>query len=383
MTSAPNANNHVPFLDLTGTTREVLADVTRAWTRLLDGNRFIGGVEVEEFEARWAAYCGTTHAIGVANGTDALHLVLRSLGIGAGDEVIVPTNSFVATAEAVVLAGATPRFADVDPDTLQLTVANVEAVRTRRTRAVIVVHLYGQMGDVDALTAYSQHAGLLLIEDAAQAHGATWRAGRAGSFGVAGCFSFYPGKNLGAFGDGGAVVTSDAALAARIRSMRDHGRVPGSHYDHGMVGTNSRLDAMQAAVLNAKLGCLDRWNEARRRIMAQYRHALEDGEFHLVAEVPASQGVVHLAVLRAPDRPAMRSMLSTLGVDTGVHYPIPLHRLAQFTGLATRSLPAAEQAARSVVSLPMFPHMTDRQVAAVCRALTTAMNVNSAQVVNV
>ena len=216
----------VPFLDMGAMTRDVRASVTRMWSDVLDTGRFVGGDLVERFEADFAAYCGCTEGIGVANGTDALHLVLRALGIGPGDEVVVPANSFVATAEAVALAGATARFADVDPWTLLMTAETAEAAVTSRTKAVIVVHLYGQMADMDSLAALTDRLGLVLVEDAAQAHGASWRGLPAGSFGRAGCFSFYPGKNLGAFGDAGAVVTSDAVLAARIRSNTSRLRPP-------------------------------------------------------------------------------------------------------------------------------------------------------------
>lgn len=363
------AHEDVPFLDLSGATRDVADDVLGTWRSILDSQRFIGGEIVESFETRWAAYCQASHAIGMANGTDALHLVLRALEIGEGDEVIVPANSFVATAEAVVLAGATPRFADVDPHTLLLTEEGAEAVRTSRTRAIIPVHLYGQMADVDALGAYAKEQGIFLIEDAAQAQGATWRGRRAGSAGIAGCFSFYPGKNLGAFGDAGAVVTSDPDLAMSLRSLRDHGRLPGSHYDHGLIGTNSRLDSVQAAVLSAKLGILDGWNQKRRNTMARYREALANGPLSMVAEFPESRGVVHLAVVRVPDRSAAQELLAGLGVKTAIHYPIPLHQLAPYAKFSDQRLPVAEQAAEEVLSLPMFPHMSERQIATVCAAL--------------
>ena len=235
------------------------------WARVLPPGRFIGGEEVARVRGgvgRPTARCRTR--VGVANGTDALQLTLTGLGIGPGDEVIVPANTFVATAEAVLLAGAVPRFADVSPQTLLLTPERLEAALTPRTAAVIVVHLYGQMPDMGALCAAADRAGIALIEDAAQAHGATWQGRRAGSIGVAGCFSFYPGKNLGAFGDAGAVVTADAGLAGRIRCLRDHGRAAGSHYRHELAGTNSRLDALQAVVLTAKLARLEAWTQARR-----------------------------------------------------------------------------------------------------------------------
>jgi dTDP-4-amino-4,6-dideoxygalactose transaminase len=366
-------NPEVPFTDLSAMTREIRGAVDEAWTRLLESNRFIGGDEVERFEQAWAGYCGVPHAVGVGNGTDALQLTLTALGIGAGDEVIVPANSFVASAEAVVLAGATPRFADVSPDTLLLTPADLEAAITPRTRAVIVVHLYGQMPDMDALCATASRAGLAVIEDAAQAHGATWRGKRAGSIGRAGCFSFYPGKNLGAFGDAGAVVTADGELAQRIRSMRDHGRGAASHYLHELVGTNSRLDAVQAAVLTAKLTKLDEWTVARRSIAARYRAAFATGPARFVPEAPGARGVYHLAVVRVPDRERFQRELMAMGIQTGIHYPTPCHRQAPYRRFTVQALPVAEETAREVMSLPMFPHMSDDQVAQVCDAVHKAL----------
>jgi dTDP-4-amino-4,6-dideoxygalactose transaminase len=363
----------VPFLDLTAMTREVRGDVKLAWHRVLTSGRFIGGEVVEEFEAAWAGYCGVPHAIGVANGTDALQLSLMALGIGPGDEVIVPTNTFVATAEAVLQAGAVPRFADVSPDTLLLTPGCLKDVITPRTRAVIVVHLYGQLPDMDALCRAAERAGIAVIEDAAQAHGATWQGRRAGSIGITGCFSFYPGKNLGAFGDAGAVVTADEGLAHRIRVLRDHGRAIGSHYRHELVGMNSRLDAVQAAVLTAKLARLDAWNEARRSIAARYHAAFADGPARPVQEVPGQRGVYHLAVVRVPDRAHVQQRLAALGIQTQIHYPIPCHRQSPYRRYADGPLQFAERSAGEVLSLPMFPHMTDGQVARVCDAVHAAL----------
>lgn len=362
----------VPFLDLAAMTGDVRAAVSDAWLDLLDSNRFIGGEAVDRFESQWAAYCGTTQAVGMANGTDAIQLTLRAMNIAEGDEVIVPANSFVATAEAVVLAGAIPHFADVDPATLLLTADTVTAELTSRTRAVIVVHLYGQMVDMDAIGRVAERAGIAVIEDAAQAHGATWRGRRAGSVGHAGCFSFYPGKNLGAFGDAGAVVTSDATLAAQLRSLRDHGRAGGSHYDHAYVGTNSRLDAVQAVVLGAKLERLDAWNMARRAIAAQYRAAMAATTIDLIAEAAGARGVYHLAVVRVPQRDRVRQWLDERGIATGIHYPTPIHLLTPYQQLAREPLPVVEQAASEVLSLPIFPHMSQQQIEHVCGAVEMA-----------
>jgi len=370
----------VPFSDLAAMTREIREAVDQGWERLLQGSRFIGGDAVEAFEQAWAEYCGTRHAVGVANGTDALQLTLMALGIGPGDEVVVPSNTFVASAEAVVLAGATPRFADVSPRTMLLSADDLEAAITPRTRAVIVVHLYGQMPDMDALSRTAYKAGILLLEDAAQAHGATWRGRPAGSIGQAGCFSFYPGKNLGAFGDAGAVVTADADLAKRLRSLRDHGRVAGSHYRHELVGMNSRLDALQAVVLTAKLARLDAWNEARRSIAARYRAAFAAGPIRLVEEEVGSRGVYHLAVARIPDRERVRQPLTEMGIETGIHYPVPCHRQAPYMRFATGPLPVSEAAAEQVLSLPMFPHLRDDQVVRICEAVQEAVMAKEVQI---
>jgi dTDP-4-amino-4,6-dideoxygalactose transaminase len=271
------------------------------------------------------------------------------------------------------------RFADVDPWTLLMTAESAETAVTSRTRAVIVVHLYGQMADMDALEVMTGRLGLTLIEDAAQAHGATWRGRPAGSFGRAGCFSFYPGKNLGAFGDAGAVVTSDARLASRVRSLRDHGRSDGSHDIHTLVGTNSRLDALQAAVLSAKLAVLDEWNAARRRIASRYRDAFGAVGLPMVDEGPHSRGVYHLAVVRVPRRGDVQALCDSLGIQTGVHYPTPIHCMSPYEHLAPDPLPVAESAAAEVLSLPMFPHMRAEQIAAVCDAAGAVAQMLSAR----
>jgi dTDP-4-amino-4,6-dideoxygalactose transaminase len=359
----------VPFTDLGAMTREVRSDIDSAWAALIGRSEFIGGAEVDRFEQEWARYCGTQHAVGVANGTDALALSLRALDIGPGDEVIVPANTFIATAEAVVLAGATPRFVDVDPDTLLLTADELAAAVTSRTAAVIAVHLYGQTADMDAISAVAEQAGVVVLEDAAQAHGAKWWGRPAGSLGRAGCFSFYPGKNLGAFGDAGAVVTDDAELAERLRSLRNHGRAAGSHYRHGDIGANSRLDSLQAAVLSAKLRRLDAWTESRQAIVGRYRQALQDGPMRLVETAPGADHVYHLAVVQVPDRDRVQAELGRLGIETGVHYPIPCHRQDPYRPFATGPLPVAEAAAARVLSLPLFPHLTTEQVTRVCSAI--------------
>lgn len=367
----------VPFADLGAMTREIRVDVEAAWSDLLDSCRFIGGSAVERFEDEWASYCGTTHAIGVANGTDALYLTLRALGLGRHDEVVVPANTFVATVEAVVLAGAIPRFADVSPRTLLLTGDTLEAAISDRTRAVIAVHLFGQTVDMDEISRVAAVNNLDVIEDAAQAHGATWHGRRAGSMGHAGCFSFYPGKNLGAFGDAGAVVTSDDALAARIRCLRDHGRVSGSHYQHALAGVNSRLDALQAAVLRAKLSRLGGWTQARRSIADRYAASFAGGPVEMVQALPGARAVYHLAVVSVEHRDLVRRRLESMGVQTGIHYPTPCHQLPPYLHYATGPLPVVERAAERIMSLPMFPHMAESQVTYVCDALHAAVGVEA------
>lgn len=360
----------VPFTDLSAMAREVWPDIEKKFIDALLSAKYIGGAAVSDFEEQWAAYCQTSHAVGVGNGTDALLLTLEALGVGIGDEVIVPSNTFIATVEAVVRAGAIPRFADVSDDTLLLTPATVEAALTRRTKAVVVVHLYGQMPDMDALSALADRSGILLIEDAAQAHGAEWNGRRAGSFGIAGCFSFYPGKNLGAFGDAGAMVTSDGILAERVRSLANHGRAGGSsHYEHELVGTNSRLDSLQALVLSAKLLRNEAWTDARIALAAEYREGLADSGIRLLEVAPDARHVYHLLIVRVANRAQLQSALAEKGIGTGVHYPVPCHLQPPLRRYCDEPLPVSERAAQEIVSLPLFPHMTWAQVERVCAEL--------------
>ncbi|MCP4962121.1 MAG: DegT/DnrJ/EryC1/StrS family aminotransferase [Actinomycetia bacterium] len=362
----------VPFYQL----RNVHADLRDAFVASLDevleGDAFIGGPWVEAFEASWADYCGVAHSVGVANGTDAIELVLRALGLGAGDEVIVPTNTFVATAEAVVAVGATPRFVDVDPGTLLLDADTVRAAIGPRTAAVMAVHLYGQPVDVAKIRKVTDPRGIPVVEDAAQAHGASHSGVRAGGLGVAGCFSFYPGKNLGALGDGGAVTTSDRALADNVRILANHGRGAG-HHDHVTVGRNSRLDGLQAAFLSQKLPLLDGWNQARTEVFERYRCRLADRPVDVIPQDRAARSVHHVMVVRVPEREEFRRLLSMHGVATSVHYPIACHRQPAFQEHDPGYLPFAERAASRVVSLPMFPDLTERQVDQVCEVVDASL----------
>jgi dTDP-4-amino-4,6-dideoxygalactose transaminase len=320
---------------------------------------------VDEFEAAFAAELDVPHAVGVANGTDALELALRAAGVGRGDEVLVPANTFIATAEAVVRAGARPRFVDVHADTGLVDLASCEDRLSGVTKAVIPVHLYGRMVEMGPVLDFAERHGLVVVEDAAQAHGAR-RDGRcAGTVGHAGCFSFYPGKNLGAFGDAGAVVTRDATLAERIRLLRDHGRL-GKHAHHA-VGFNSRLDALQAAVLSVKLPHLAEWNERRRAFAAEYRRTLPaavlDGEV-----APPEADVVHVFPILVERREALLAHLATAGVDAGIHYAEPVNRTRAFAAYG-EPCPAAERRAARQLSLPMHPHLTPEAIERVAWAI--------------
>ena len=350
----------IPFLDLDRLHADLREPLELAWKTVLGHGRFVNGPEVAAFEAAFARYCDVTDCVGVGNGTDALELILAGLDIGPGDEVIIPTNTFVATVEAVVTAGARPRFVDVRPDTLLIDPDAVAAAVGPRTAAVMAVHLFGQMADMTALSTLTDRHGLALVEDAAQAHGARFAGRRAGSVGVAGAFSFYPGKNLGALGDGGAVVSNDPALVDRIRRLADHGRSD-DRYVHELSGRNSRLDTLQAAVLHVKLGTLDAGNRARAATVARYRDALPPWCTSLAVH-PDAEPVFHHAIVQVPDRAAAGRALDAAGIGWGVHYPVPCHRQPPFSAYADEPLPVAEAAADHILSLPVSPTMTPEQV---------------------
>jgi dTDP-4-amino-4,6-dideoxygalactose transaminase len=372
----------VPFLDLGGVNNGLREEFDLAWKTVLDHGHFVGGPEVECFEGEFATYCHAKACIGVANGTDALELILSGLGIGRGDEVIVPTNTFIATAEAVCATGARPRFVDVCPDTLLIDPAAAQAAINSSTAAIIAVHLYGQMVDPEPISAIAAAHGLALIEDAAQAHGARHRGTSAGSVGIAAGFSFYPGKNLGALGDGGAIVTSDLALADRIRSMANHGRSVTDRYLHDLAGRNSRLDTLQAALLSAKLPRLDAGNARRAAAMAAYREMLPQG-CTPVTVAPGAEPVYHLAIVQVDDRRGVGAALSAAGIGWGVHYPIPCHQQPALAAVVdgqslsqeavSDDFAVAERAAGRILSLPMSPTLTVEQVARVCDVLGGAL----------
>ncbi len=369
MTEIPD---DIPFLDLAAQHAEVAAALDRAWAKITASNHFIGGSYVDDFETAFAQYCGVKECVGVANGTDALELILRALGFGPGDEIIVPANTFVATVEAIVTVGSTPVFVDVEDETLVVAAAAIEAAITERTAAAIVVHLYGQMPDMDAISEVTERAGIALIEDAAQAHGARWLDRRAGSFGHAAAFSFYPGKNLGAFGDAGAVTTHDSDLSERIRSLADHGRRLGTRHEHSASGRNSRLDALQAAVLSIKLDRLDDWNAARRAAADTYRKHLDATNCRVLQTDPRSTPVHHLEIVRVPHRAQVLRALDAHRIGWGLHYPVPSHQQRPFEHFARPPYPVTERAAVEIVSVPMFPTITSHAIERVCDVLVNA-----------
>lgn len=351
----------IPLVDLAAQHRALAPEIESAIARVISSSRFIGGPEVQRFEADFAAYCERRFAVGVASGTAAIELTLRALDVGRGDEVITTPFTFFATAEAVLQAGATLVFADIDPITYNLDPNSVERAVTARTRAILPVHLYGRPADLDGLRAVADSRQLVVIEDAAQAHGARYRGQRAGSLGAAGCFSFFPSKNLGALGDAGAVVTNDETLAARLRSLRDHGR--SSKYLHQEVGFGQRLDALHAAVLSAKLRHLDRNNARRRELAARYNDLLTGTDLVLPAGDNGIESVYHLYVVRTAQRQALIDGLKSAGVESGVHYPAPLHLQPALgaMNLTRGAFPVSEAAADTVLSLPLYPEMTEAQ----------------------
>jgi dTDP-4-amino-4,6-dideoxygalactose transaminase len=353
----------VPFLDLKAPYAELRAEMDAAARRVLESGWFILGEEVEAFESEFAAYCGARHCVGVANGLDALHLVLRAMGIGAGDEVIVPSNTYVATWLAVSNVGATPIPVEPDERTYNLDPDRVEEAITPRTKAILPVHLYGQTADMDPINEIASAYGLKVVEDAAQAHGARYKGRRAGTLGDAAGFSFYPGKNLGALGDGGAVTTDDDALADRLRVLRNYGsRVK---YYNEVKGCNSRLDELQAAMLRVKLRKLGEWNERRERAAALYLQTLEGVPDLVPPFVPGyADPAWHLFVVRHPRRDRLQQHLAARGVGTLIHYPLPPHLQRAYAelGLAAGDFPIAERQAGEVLSLPMGPHLSDEEV---------------------
>jgi dTDP-4-amino-4,6-dideoxygalactose transaminase len=362
----------VAFIDLNREVAVLRAELEAATGRVLDSGRFLLGEEGAAFEEEFAGAMGAEHAVGVASGTDAVELALRAVGIGPGDEVVTQANTCVPTVTGIVAAGAKPVLCDVDPLSGVMDLESLEATLGERTAAVVPVHLYGQCADTEAIVELCEPRGIAVVEDCAQAHGAAVRGRRAGTIGAAGAFSFYPTKNLGALGDGGAVVTGDAELAERLRLLRLYGQT--DRYRHESFGVNSRLDELQAAILRAKLPHLAAWTDRRREIAATYFAALRDGPVDPLAELPDRRHVFHLYVVRAPDRDRLQADLAERGVATLIHYPIPIHRQTPFTALGDGPVPLerAEALCDEVLSLPLYPGLTDDEVGSVAAAVAEA-----------
>lgn len=363
--------NKIPLVGLFDQYQTIKAEIDAAIENIINNSAFVGGEEVRRFEDDFAAYCEAKACVGVGNGTDALYLTLRALGIGPGDEVITVAHTFIATAEAISMTGAAPVFIDVAEDTMLMDPALIEPAITPRTKAIVPVHLYGQSCDMDAINEVAQRHGLKVVEDAAQAHGGRWRDKRVGSISDATTFSFYPGKNLGAFGDAGAVVSQNEGLIEHIRMLANHGRL--EKYTHKMEGVNSRLDGLQAAVLRVKLRYLDDWNRKRRQIADAYIEQLTHASIVTPTVQPYAEAVWHLFVIRVPERERLQSLLKEDGIATGVHYPVPLHLQPAYDHrCGSVKLPATERAAREVLSLPMYPELRPEQIEVVCNAVTAA-----------
>jgi dTDP-4-amino-4,6-dideoxygalactose transaminase len=364
----------VPFLDLKAQYNVLRAEINAAIQEVLERTAFAGGPFVAKFEEEFAAFCESKHAVGVGNGTDALWLVMLARGIGPGDEVITVPNTFIATAEAISLCGAKPVFVDVDARTYTMDPDALKRAITPRTKAVIPVHLFGQTADMDPILAIANERGLMVIEDACQAHGARYKGRMAGSMGNAGCFSFYPGKNLGAYGEAGAVVTNDQELADKIKILREHGQP--KKYIHSVIGWNARMDGIQGAVLSVKLKYLEAANEARRANARLYGDLLAGvGQVVLPVEASYAKHVYHIFAIRSKKRDDLISRLAAKDIACGIHYPVPLHLQEAYASLGIRkgAFKAAEESAQEFVSLPMFPELTREQITTVCDELKSVL----------
>jgi len=365
-------NMKIPLVGLFDQYQTIKPEIDEAIERIIAKSAFIGGEEVQRFEAEFAAYCEAKACVGVGNGTDAIYLTLRALDVGPGDEVITVAHTFIATSEAISMTGARPVFVDIKEDTMLMDPSRIEGAITPATRAIIPVHLYGQPCEMDAIMAIAQRHGLKVIEDAAQAHGARWRGRRAGSIGDAACFSFYPGKNLGAFGDGGAVVSQDEELIERVRMLANHGRL--EKYTHKIEGVNSRLDSLQAAILRVKLRHLDEWNRKRRQHADFYLESFSSSDVKPLTIHEDAETVWHLFVVRVSDREAFQQNLKEEGIATGVHYPVPLHLQPAYEHhrIPPGALPVTERVSKEVVSLPMYAELAADELESVVNAVAGA-----------
>jgi dTDP-4-amino-4,6-dideoxygalactose transaminase len=366
---AVDRNTAVPFVDLKAQYQTIETEIDAAIARVIETTNFILGPEVAAFEKAFAEYVGSAFCVGVNSGTAALQLALMACGIGQGDEVIVPSFTFFATAETVSVLGAVPVFVDVDPVSYTITAAEIEKAITPRTRAIIPVHLYGQAADLDPIRTLAEQHNLHVIEDAAQAHGAEYKGRRVGGLGTAGCFSFYPSKNLGAYGEAGAVVTNDEDLARRVRLLRQHGQT--SKYAHAVIAYNFRLEEIQAAVLNVKLPHLDKWNKGRRDRAAWYNEFLSDTGLVLPREKEYARHVYHVYAVQCENRDELQNRLTAKRIQTGVHYPIPIHLQPAYASLGYKAgdLPVTERLSERVLSLPLFAELTEDQQRAVADAV--------------
>jgi dTDP-4-amino-4,6-dideoxygalactose transaminase len=361
--------NMIPFVDLKAQYKAIQPEIDTAIQSVLESCQFTLGAEVAEFEKEFAAYSGSTHGVGVNTGTSALHLALLAAGVGAGDEVITTPFTFVATTAAIHYTGARAVLADIDPDTYCLDPTLIEAAITPRTKAIIPVHLYGHPVDMDPILAIARKHNLVVVEDACQAHGAEYRGRRVGSLGDVGCFSFYPGKNLGAYGEGGMAVTANGEFLRTLRMLRDWGAE--KKYEHVLKGYNYRLEGLQGAVLRVKLRHLEAWTEARRQAAARYAALLKGTEIPLPKEAPFARHVYHIYAIRTPKREALQAALHRQGIQTGIHYPYPVHLLPAYSDLGYKrgQFPHSEKAAEQVLSLPMYPELTEASQEAVAAAL--------------
>jgi len=366
----------IPFVDLKAQHLGIEKELHEVFDRVLSNSSFILGPEVQQFERDFAAYVGVEHCVAVNNGTAALHLTLDALGVGPGDEVITVPHTFIATAEAISAVGAKPVFIDIDRLSFTMDPCQLETAITSKTRAIIPVHLYGHVADMDPILDIANRHGIPVVEDACQAHGAEYKGHRAGALGVAGCFSFYPGKNLGALGEGGAITTNRADLAQRLRMSRDHGST--KKYEHQFPGFNMRMEGLQGGMLSVKLRYLDRWNDQRRRAAADYTAALGGTDISLPAEMPYGKHVYHLYVIQSENRDQLRTQLAEAGIESGLHYPIPLHlqEAYRFLGYSEGDFPVTEQVAGRILSLPMYPGISTEMVARVASELLESCHVS-------
>jgi dTDP-4-amino-4,6-dideoxygalactose transaminase len=366
---------NIPFVDLKQQYESIKEEIDQSISEVIAQTAFVGGAYPRSFERAFANYCGVHHCIGVGNGTDALHITLQALGIGSGDEVITAANTFIATSEAISMTGARVAFVDIDPNTYNINANKIQNRITKKTKAIVPVHLYGQPVDIDPILDIAKRYSLKVVEDAAQAHGAVYKGQQIGSIGDAACFSFYPGKNLGAYGDAGAVITDDDALAEKIRMIANHGRI--EKYNHKLEGMNSRLDGIQAAVLEVKLKHLPKWNEKRRHIASLYGNYLHESGVLTPSEIREVKTVYHLYVVRVPDgrRDSLKKYLKSQGVATGIHYPVALPNLAAYRYLNHKEddFPEASKASQEILSLPMFPELVEPQVAFVAEKIKEFM----------